>query len=258
MNKDRLEALLWARVDGTIDPESEAELEAHFVEHPENRKVERQITAMAEGLLHLEQEDPPSILRERIKGAVKVAKPPRPYHERSTTALDSRSKAASLPKWLPLAASLLIGVAIGYLLHPGAGGSIDRAGVTGSMMAPSDHPATGLVEIPLDAGAGSIVASRDGADVVISVRLNTEIAVAVALGSAGGPVRFKGLLGSNASTTEVRTDNGVIVLRAVGPGTATVSISAIDAAEPLRIDVSSGGLMVGEHWIDLLQKELKP
>ena len=157
-----------------------------------------------------------------------------------------------------MAASLLIGVAIGYLLHPGASGSVDQSGVTGTMVTPAGQLETGRVEIQLDAGAGSIVTSRDRADVVVEVVLATEIDVAVTLGSAAGPVRLESLLSSNASATEVTTHNGWVVVRTVGPGTATVSVNTIDAAEPLRLQVSSGGVAVEELWIDPLRNEPKP
>ena len=47
MITERLEALLWARVDGTIEPEELAELEAHLAEHPEPRDIERQVAVIA-------------------------------------------------------------------------------------------------------------------------------------------------------------------------------------------------------------------
>ena len=76
MNIDRLEALLWARIDGTIEPEELAALEAHLAEHPEPRDIERQISVMAEELGRLEDEEPPAVLRERIDGALANATPP--------------------------------------------------------------------------------------------------------------------------------------------------------------------------------------
>ena len=157
-----------------------------------------------------------------------------------------------------MAASLLIGVAIGYLLHPGTSGSIDQSVATGTMVTPPSQTETGRVEIQLDAGAGSIVASRDRADVVVEVVLATEIDVAVTLGSAVGPVRLESLLSSNASTSEVTTHNESVVVRTIGPGTATVSVNTIDAAEPLRLQVSLGGVAVEELWIDPLRNEPKP
>ena len=249
MNTERLEALLWARVDGTIDPEELAELEAHLAEHPEPREIERQITTIAEELDSLEKVQPPSELRERIRGALEKAAPPSARTDHSPAALRPHSAHSWPAKWLPLAASLLIGVSIGYLLHPNAGGSIDQSVVTGTMATPPGQTETGRVEIQLDAGAGSIVASRGRADVVVDVVLTTEIDVAVTLGSAAGPVRLESLLSSNASASEVTTHNESVVVRTVGPGTATVLVNAIDAAEPLRLQVSTGGFVTEERWI---------
>jgi anti-sigma factor RsiW len=258
MNTDRLEALLWARVDGTIDPGELAQLETHLIKHPEPREIERQITTIAEELDSLEKVQPPSELRARIDSALADAIPHTAQTDHSTTRPHTHSATASPARWLPLAASLLIGVAIGYLLHPGASGSVDQSGVTGTMVTPAGQLETGRVEIQLDAGAGSIVTSRDRADVVVEVVLATEIDVAVTLGSAAGPVRLESLLSSNASATEVTTHNGWVVVRTVGPGTATVSVNTIDAAEPLRLQVSSGGVAVEELWIDPLRNEPKP
>ena len=249
MNTERLEALLWARVDGTIDPEELAELEAHLAEHPEPREIERQITTIAEELDSLEKAQPPSELRGRIHSALENAAPPSARTDHSPAALHPHSAPAWPAKWLPLAASLLIGVSIGYLLHPNAGGSIDQSVVTGTMVNPPGQTETGRVEIQLDAGAGSIVAMRDRANVVVDVVLTTEIDVAVTLGSAAGPVRLESLLSSNASASEVTTHNESVVVRTVGPGTATVLVNAIDAAEPLRLQVSTGGFVTEERWI---------
>ena len=249
MNTDRLEALFWARVDGTIEPEELGELEAHLAEHPEPRDIERQIATIAEELDSLEKVQPPSELRGRIHSALENAAPPSARTDHSPAALHPHSAHSWPAKWLPLAASLLIGVSIGYLLHPNAGGSIDQSVVTGTMVTPPGQTETGRVEIQLDAGAGSIIASRDRADVVVDVVLTTEIDVAITLGSAAGPVRLESLLSSDASATEVTTQNGWVVMRTVGPGTATVSVNAIDAAEPLRLQVSAGGFVTEERWI---------
>ncbi len=258
MNTERLEALLWARVDGTIDPEELAELEAYLAEHPEPREVERQITKIAEELDAMEKVQPPSELRARIESALADATPPAVQTGPSTKLTHSYSATSMPVRWLPLAASLLIGVAIGYLLHPTTGGSIDQSVVTGTMATPPGQTETGRVEIQLEAGAGSIVASRDRAEVVVEVVLATEIDVAVTLGSAAGPVRLESLLSTNASATEATTHNGWVVVRTVGPGTATVSVNTIDAAEPLRLQVSGHGGPVEERWIGPSRNGPKP
>jgi len=255
MNNDRLEALLWARNDGTIDPEELAELETHLAEHQALREIEHQITTIAEGLDTLEKVQPPSELRERIDGALESATPPIAHHAASLLARPVPSWQA---RWLPLVASLVIGVAIGYLLHPGAGGSLDQSVVSGTMVTPPTHLETGRVEIVLDRGAGSVVAYRDRADVVVEVVLTTETDIGITLEGAAGPVRLESLVSTNASATEIDTDHGWVVIQSVGPGTLTYSAIASDIDDPLQLRVSSGGVTTEERWIGPLPDEVDP
>jgi anti-sigma factor RsiW len=240
MNTDRLEALLWARIDGTIEPGELAELEAHLAEHPEPRDIERQITVMAEELGKLEKAQPPSELRGRIDSALESATPPIAHQAASLLARPAPSWQA---RWLPLVASLVIGVAIGYLLHPGAGSSIDQSGP---------------IEIHLEAGAGSVAASRSGTDIVVDVTLTTEIELGVTLAGTDGPVSFESMGSTTGSATEVMTEQGWVVVRSNGPGTVTFSVKAIDAEDPLRLQVLSGGTLVDEAWIGPSRNELEP
>ncbi len=258
MNNDRLEGLLWARIDGTIEPEELAELEAFLAEHPEPRKIERQITTIADELDRLERVQPPPELRGRIDNALANATPPAARTDHPATTLHTRLAPAWPARWLPLAASLLIGMTAGYLLHPGTGGSIDRSRATGAMLTPTAQPGAALVEIHLDAGTGSVSASRSGADVVINVMLTTEIDLGVTVAGAGGPVRFAGLNSTNTSATEVSTEHGWVVVQTHGPGAVTLSVSAIDADDPLRLQVSVDGFLAEERWIGPSRNELEP
>lgn len=258
MNNDRLEALLWARFDGTIELEELVELEAHLAEHPLPREIERQITTIAEELERLEPEEPPAVLRQRIDEALAHATSPKARTDHPTTPGHTLSMPAKPAQWLPLAATLLIGVAIGYLLHPGAGGSIDQSEVTGTMVTPPAQVVTVPVEILLDAGSGSVIASRVGADVVVDVVLSAEIDLAVTVAGTGGPVHFRSLSSSDGPATEVTTEHGWVVARMNGPGSATLSVSATDADDPLRLQVSSAGFPVGERWIGSGRNEATP
>jgi len=255
MNQDRLEALLWARIDGTIEAEELAELKAHLAEHPEPREIERQITNIADGLKKLEKVQPPPELRGRIDVAMENATPPI-AHQAAT--LLARPVPSWQARWLPLTASLVIGVAIGYLLQPGAISSIDRSDVTGTMLAPSTQVVSGPVEIHLEAGAGSVAASRSGSDVVVDVTLTSDVELGVTLAGTGGPVHFENMSSTTGAATEVMTDQGWVVVRSRGPGTVTFSVSAIDAEDPLRLQVSSNGALIDEAWIGPSRNELEP
>lgn len=244
MNIDRLEALLWARIDGTIDPQELAELEALLAEQPEPRQFERQITWIADGLKELDTVQPPSELRGRINDALENATPPEAHRAASLLA---RPAPSWQRRWAPVAASLVIGVAIGYLLHPGAGSSIGQSGVTGTMLTPAAELEVGPVEIHLD--AGHISASRSGVDVVIDLTLTEEIDLGVTLAGEGGPVRIASLISATESTTGATTEQGWVVVHSRGPGSVTLRVNASDADQPLRLQVSTDGVPVEERWI---------
>jgi hypothetical protein len=255
MKNDRLEALLWARIDGTIEAEELAELEAYLAENPEPRDIERQITVMAEELATLEKVQPPSELRGRIDSALENATPPIAHQAASLLARPVPSWQA---RWLPLTASLVIGVAIGYLLHLGAGGTIDQSEVTGTMLAPTAAVVSAPVDIHLDGGAGRVTASRSGTDVVVDVTLMAEREVGVTLTGQDGPVHFESMSSTTGATTEVTTEQGWVVVRSSGPGNLTFSVSASDAHVPLRLQVSVDGNPVDEAWIAPSRNELEP
>jgi hypothetical protein len=257
MNNDRLEALLWARLDGTIEPEEMAELEAHLSADPGPREFERRIVAIAEGLDNLEHERPPAALRENIQNALANATPPTQHHENMGTIPPTHPTASWHTKWLPVAASLLIGVAIGYLLHPNSGRTIDHSIAAGTMVIPADDPES-RVEVHLDGGAGQVIAHRDMVDIMIDVELTHETDVAVTLEGAGGPVHLEGLSSTDASATEVSTHHGWVVVSAIGPCSVRFSAVASTANDPLRLRVASGGFTIEEHWIGPPREALEP
>jgi hypothetical protein len=257
MNHDRLEALLWARIDGTIEPQEQAELEAHLTEHPQSRDLERQIAVIAEGLDSLEHERPPAVLREKIREALATASPPSQHQPNTGTIPPTHPTTTWQSKWLPVAASLLIGVAIGYLLHPNTGRTIDHSIAAGTMVTPAND-AESRVEIRLDGGAGQVIAHRDTADIVIDVELMTETDVTVTLEGTGGPVRLQSLSSASASTTEVSTYNEWVMVHAEGPCSVTFSALASPSDDAVRCRVASGGLTIEEHWIGPQRNELEP
>ena len=105
---------------------------------------------------------------------------------------------------------LLVGVAVGYLLHPGAGGSIDRAEVTGAMLTPTEQLESAPIEILIE--GGSVVASRAGSDVVVDLKLTSDIELGLTLMGTGGPVRMTNLAASLATAIW-------------GPMTSTVAVA---------------------------------
>ena len=257
MNNDRLEALLWARIDGTIEPEEMAELEAHLRENSDNREFERQIAAIAEGLDTLEHEQPPEGLRERIDQALHHAKPPTSQHHQAARIPPTHPTPTWRSKVLPVAAGLVIGVAVGYLLHPNAGRTIDHSIAAGTMVAPVGDQES-RVDVRLEDGAGHVIAHRDMADIVIDIDLAKEIDVAVTVEGMGGPVRIESLSSTDAATTEVSTHYGWVVVHSTGPCAVRYTVVASATDDPVRLRVASGGLTAAEHWLGPGQEGLEP
>jgi len=77
MRSERLEALLWERIDGEITDADRAELEAHLAEHREARELEEELVFMARRLDEIAEVEPPQELRPLIDDALAAANPPR-------------------------------------------------------------------------------------------------------------------------------------------------------------------------------------
>ena len=205
----------------------------------------------------MDDERPPAVLREKINDALDRANRPSHHHENLATIPPTHPTTTWQRTWLPVAASLLIGVAIGYLLHPNSGRTIDHSIAAGTMVTPANDPDS-RVAVHLEGGAGQVVAHRDKADIVIDVDVTREIDVAITLEGTGGPVHLEGLSSSNASTTEVSTHHGWVVVSAVGPCTTRFSARTSIADDPVRLRVASSGFVIEEHWLGPLREELEP
>ena len=126
------------------------------------------------------------------------------------------------------------------------------------MLTPAAQVVSGPVEIHLEARGGSVTASRSGTDVVVDVTLTTDVEVGVTVAGTSGPVNFENMSSTTGSATEVMTEQGWVVVRSNGPGTVTFSVKAIDAEDPLRLQLSSEGVLIDEAWIGPSRNELEP
>jgi hypothetical protein len=249
MKPERLESLLWECVDGTISGEALADLEGHIDQHPEARELQREIEKLAKQLDGLGRAVPPKNLRARIA----VALPDAPPSIRETPL--AAAPVLSLPKrrpmiWLPMAASLLVGVTVGYLLQPGAGVAVDRSSVVGTMTAASPEPAAGDLVIDLGGQAGMVAVSRRGGETAIRVELATETDLEIDLEVADGVLLLSRIDPADDAGFEVTTAAGKTVLRTRGPAARRFEITATDEAVPVRFVIRSNGAVVAEGWLD--------
>ena len=234
MKSDRLEALLWARVDGTIDESELAELENILAAGGEPRKVERQIALIAEELDRLEDVQPPAELRDKIDSALAQASPPAARIGRSGAAPRPRPSNPVVSRWLPLAASLVVGVAIGYLLHSGPAAPIETAHVSGSMTVPAAQPPAPPAVLDLGRSIGSIEIRRAGEIVTLDLDLESDRDLELVLETPDG----------DRTTLDVK-----------GPGKRQLTV---ENGQELRFEVRINGSVFAEFPIEALDPETDP
>ena len=234
MKSDRLEALLWARVDGTIGKSELAELEEILATGGEPRKVERQIAMIAEELGKLEDVQPPAELRDKIDGALAQASPPAARIGHLGTIPAPQTSNPIVSRWLPLAASLVIGVAIGYLLNTGPAAPIETTHVSGSMTAPAAQPTAPPAVLDLGQSIGSIEIRRAGEIVTLDLDLAGDRDLELVLETPDG----------DRTTLDVK-----------GPGARLLTV---ESAQKLRLEVRTNGSVLAEYRIKALDPETGP
>lgn len=246
MSNDRLEALLWGRIDDTIDPEELAELEAHLAEHPEPREIEQQIATIAEELDRLDVVQPPPALRERIDSALSRATPPAAQRTSTPRAVSAPAWPA---RWLPLAASLLVGVAVGYLLHPEVFPKIDEAAVAGALLPTLTAGTAGEAVINLGDDFGKLIVASSADLITVDFTVTAESGLDLVLEAESGEVNLRSLTHIEGIPSKLWVNGPRIDLHADGPGHHTLSIRASDRLSPIRVFVASETEVLAERRI---------
>jgi hypothetical protein len=249
MKPEHFESLVWESIDGGLSAAERADLEDHIEGHPEARALQKEIEKLAEQLDGLGRAAPPESLRPRITAALQdVPTPTRTTHTSSTSVVPLASRRRSVA-WLPLAASLLVGVAVGYLLQPGTGGSVDRSSVVGSMTATSADTASREMEITLGERAGTLAVGRNDGDTSIRIDLATTTDLEIVLEVADGFLLPTGIDTTASAGFEVEAEGSRTVIRTRGPAVHELVITATAAVSPVHLIVRSGGAVVADDWL---------
>lgn len=257
MKTERLETLLWEHIDGTIAAGDLAELEAHIAEHPEAESLQRQIEGLAGQLDGLRPVKPPAELKARITMALHdvAASPRQTPGIRSTL---RRAPARLRPvSWLPIAAGLLVGVTVGYLLHPGDGLSVDGSRAAGTMTVPAADRPSSTATIDLGSAAGSLEITRTGTEAEISVELVADLDLGVDLEAADRDLLVTSIGTSGSNDFEIAATGGHALFRTRGPSTHTLQMAMSSMATPLHLVVSLNGAVVADQWIGEAGSQLR-
>jgi hypothetical protein len=255
MNRERLETLLWERIDGTIAAGDLADLQAHITEHPEAGSLQRQIEGLAGQLDGLPPVAPPAELRARITTALNdVAASPQPARGIGSTPRPTLARQRPV-SWLPIAAGLLVGVTVGYLLHPGEGGSVDGSRAAGTMTVPATDQPSYTTTIDFGGTVGSLEINRTGTETEISVDLADDHDLGVDLEAADGHLLATSVDTAASDDFEIAGTGGHAVFRTRGPSALTLHMAASSMTTPLHLVVSLDGAVVADQWIGEAKNE---
>lgn len=248
MNPERLETLLWERIDGTIGDTDLAELEAALAEHPEPRHLEREITRLAEQLDELPRVAPKGELKVRVAAALAEADAPARRAAEVPAAIRRSRWTEGPAAWLPLAACLVIGFAAGQLLPSIGGVAVDELKVAGTMGSGTARPGPPL-SIDLGGSVGTLTVARDVSSTTIELNLAADADVMLSLEQPNGGLAVSELDGTARSGNSLSVVGGTVVLRTRGPGTSRLGVTAGNSAAPLRLELRIHGKTVVDRWI---------
>ncbi|HSN53924.1 MAG TPA: hypothetical protein VLT32_04600 [Candidatus Sulfomarinibacteraceae bacterium] len=249
MNSERLEALLWERIDGTINDAERDELETALAADPGARRLEAEIAHMAGRLEALPRLTPGRDLRSRIASALSEARAPGPPAAIHASSIPRRRSIHRPAAWLPLAACLVIGVAFGLILASIGGVAVETSKATGAMGADTARPGTPL-RFELDSGLGLLTVTRTGPEAIIELRLETDDEITLAVGQPGAEITISELGDAAGPDRSLTVVEGRMVMRSRGPGAIRLGITAGSDTAPLHLEVSADGATVAERWVE--------
>jgi len=151
--------------------------------------------------------------------------------------------------WLPLAASLLVGVAVGYILQPANGVSVDASRAAGTMGATSLEHAAQRLDVDLEDPTGTIAIRRRGRLAAITVELAAGTDLEIEMEVADGYLLLTGIDRDDATGFDVSAASGKTVFRTRGPASRTLEFTATIPSSPVRLIVRADGLVVADDWL---------
>jgi hypothetical protein len=249
MNPERLESLLWERIDGAIAPDDLAVLQTHIDGHPEAESLQREVEGLAAQLDGLPRVAPPAGLRARIAAALPGDEAlPRGPREHSAAPLPISASRWSV-NWLPMAASLVIGVTVGYLLQPGAGVSVEDSRAAGTMIATATDRPEVSTHIDLGGRAGSLAITRTGTEAAISIDLASALELEVDLEAEGGGLLVTTVGTAASGDYEMEAAAGHARFRTRGPCAHTLEMTTASVDTPVHLVVSTNGDVIADQWL---------
>jgi len=213
MNAERLDELLWELVDGEISSEDHTILREYLVGRPEAEERRREFVALATKLGSQERVEPPAELRERIDAALDAMPPP----AAEAPPVVVRMPPPTAPTWPMrasyLAAGLLLGVGLTFLIVTGSGQDLDQSKLYGTVQLPLED----AVSVDLEADAGTLVFDRSGSRRTLDLDLRWDGVVEMRLDSQSGVIQLETVDHVGGTALAASTEGSRLILTMRGP-----------------------------------------
>ena len=246
MIEDPTEALMWAKIDGSISAGDEARLESLLGGDAEAREFFEELTRFNEILGVVDELEPPTALRQRIEGAIDFDR----YAAREVATSPSFFR-----RWLPAplnfsmvgaaAAGLVVGI-VGYHLVA-TGPALEDSELTGTM-----KPMPEVVSIAVDGVRGRVSFEEHGGLAVSRIELASQREIEMQLDYAGSSVGFEAMGDPQNPLHDISVKGNSIIVNNLGDAEYIATFEkAQDIASPLRVRILSGDDL-------LLEEEIRP
>jgi len=248
MIDQRIEELMWQRIDGTISPEDSADLDAHIGAHLEARSYFDELTSMSSLLDHADDVEPPADLRQRIEGAIEWDRYPQ-----QAAGFDWRTFFA--PWWdLRIATAAVAGILIGVIAYStminrfDTGLDLANEDVSGSMAL--SKASTAVLDSP---GVDGIVTfRRNDLKAISDVKIDSDREVEIILEYDGQSTLFRAQSDSGSPLGSIVVEGNTVRVTHYGPGRyIAVFRPAASADAPLMVRILADGDV-------LLEEEVRP
>ena len=252
MRSEKLERLIWERIDGTIADEDRERLEAYLTNHSEARDCEQDLTVLAELLEGVEAVASPLGLRTRIEQAITSGSASAKQSAGWLEALRLALTTGRGGRYAHLAAGLFVGV-VGYHLLSSeltTGQAADVSGLYGSMSLPGSEGKT--MEIDLAGVEGSLALHREQSLIVANLHILDEGEIELLIDFGEGNFRLERLEESGAGSSQISIEKSRIVLKMVGVGRYSLA-AAVEEVRSIEIVILGHGKVLLEREVRVLE-----
>lgn len=247
MIDERIEDLMWQKIDGSISEKDQADLDAHLNEHPTDKAHFDELASMSTLLDSADDVEPPTDLRQRIESAVDWDI----YPQEHATSFDWR--AFFTPWWnLRIAAAAAIGIILGIIVYPTIIYKLDpslalvKDGLGGTMV--SSNASTLVLES--DGIAGEVTLRRGQDTAITDMQITSDREIEIALEYAGISTLLRAQVDQNTPLGNILVDGSTVRVTHNGSGRYYAVFSPVASSDvPLRVRIYADGKVLLEEQI---------